>query len=49
MSLFRGTNYSLIYNPYATSYHEKTGYIITFVKFEEGGLVENERNAEEDE
>ena len=33
---------------YNTSYHEQTGDIITFEKFEEGNLVENEYNAEED-
>ena len=33
---------------YATSYHEQTGDIITFAQFEEGNLVENERNAEEE-
>ena len=32
----------------ATSYHEQTGIIITFAQFEEGNIVENERNAEED-
>ena len=36
------------YIPYDTSYHETTGDIIIFAYFEEGGLVENERNAEED-
>ena len=29
---------------YATSYNEQTGDIITFAQFEEGNLVENERN-----
>ena len=33
---------------YATSYHEQTGNIITFSQFEEGYLVENGRNSEED-
>ena len=37
------------YIPYATSYHEKTGGIITFAQFEEVHLVENERNLVEDE
>ena len=32
------------YIPYATSYNEQTGDIINFAQFEEGGLVENERN-----
>ena len=32
-----------------TSYHEKTGNIITFAQFEEDYLVENKRNTEEDE
>ena len=39
---------AVLYFPYATSYHEKTGGIITFTQFEEGGLVENEHNSEED-
>ena len=29
---------------YATSSHEQTGNIITFEQFEEGNLLENERN-----
>ena len=33
---------------YATSSHEQTGDIITFAQFEEGNLVENEHNIEED-
>ena len=33
------------YIPYATSSHEKNGKIVTFTQFEEGDLVENERNA----
>ena len=37
------------YITYATSYDEQTGNIITFSQFEEGGLVETERNSEEDE
>ena len=32
---------------YTTPSHEQTGTIITFAKFEEGSLVENERNSEE--
>ena len=28
---------SVLYIPYATSYHEQTGDIITFPQFEEGG------------
>ena len=38
---------SVSYIPYATSSHEQTGNIITFEKFEDGGLVENGRNAAE--
>ena len=38
---------AVLYIPYATSSHEKTGDILTFAHFEEGGLVENERNVEE--
>ena len=37
---------SVWYIPYPTSYYEQSGNIITFAQFEEGGLVENERNAE---
>ena len=37
------------YITYAASYHEQTGKNITFAQFEEGNLVENECNAEEDE
>ena len=37
------------YIPYAGSSQEQTEDIITFAKFEEGYLVENECNAEEDE
>ena len=37
------------YVPYATSYHEQTGNIITFSHFEEVDLLENERNSEEEE
>ena len=39
---------TLLHIPYATSSHEKTSNIITFTQFEEGNLVENERNVEED-
>ena len=39
---------SVSYIPYATSSHEKTGDNITFSQLEEGSLVENELNAEED-
>ena len=34
---------------YTTSYHEQTGGIVTFAQFEEGNLVENEHNTEDDE
>ena len=37
------------YIPYTTSSHEQTGQIITFVQFEEGNVLEKERNVEEDE
>ena len=37
------------YIPYATLSHEQTRKIITFAQSEEGNLVENERNTEEDE
>ena len=37
------------YIPYATSSHKQTGNIMTFEQSEERNLVENERNAEEDE
>ena len=40
---------AVLYIPYATSYHEQTGDIITFEKFKEGVLVENERDVAEDE
>ena len=40
---------SVLCIPYATSSHEKSSDIITFVHFEESNLVEIERNAEEDE
>ena len=39
----------VLYITYGTSSHEETRDNITFAQFEEGGLVENERNAEEDE
>ena len=38
----------LLYISYTTSFHEQTGDIITFAQFEEGILLENERNLEED-
>ena len=34
---------------YATSYHEKTGEIITVVQFEQESLAEYRRNSEENE
>ena len=37
------------YITYSTSYHEQTGNIITFARFEEGVLLENKHNKEEDE
>ena len=40
---------SVLYIPYAKSSHEHTGDIITFAQFEDGDLVENGCNAEEDE
>ena len=40
---------SVSYIMYATSYHEKTGNIITFAQFEEGGLVQNKNSGEEEE
>ena len=43
------TRPSVLHIPYAPSYHEQTGNIITFAQFEEGDLVENERNIVEDE
>ena len=39
----------VLYIPYAISSHEQTGGIITFSQFEEGDLVENERNLAENE
>ena len=38
----------VFYIPYATSSHEHTGNIITFSQFEEGNLVEKERDSEEE-
>ena len=38
---------SVLYIPCATSSHYQTGDIITFSHFEDGNLVENDRNAEE--
>ena len=38
------TRLAISYNTYATSSHEQTGDIITFVQFEERYLVENERS-----
>ena len=40
---------SVSYILYATSYHEQTGNNITFSQFEEGNIVKNEHNVEEDE
>ena len=37
------------YIPHATSYHEKTGDLITFAQSKEGDLVENKLNTEEEE
>ena len=37
------------YIPYSASYHEKTGDIINFEQFEQGGLLENKLNLVEDE
>ena len=37
----------VIYTPYYTSSKEKTGDIITFTQFEEGGLVSKTRNIAE--
>ena len=39
---------SVSYILYVTSYHEKTGDIITFEQFEEGYLCRKKCNAEED-
>ena len=44
----RTTQPAVLYILYATSSHEKTGYIITFVQFEEYNLVLNEGNVVED-
>ena len=38
---------SVLYIPYDAPSYEQTGDMITFAKFEEGNLVENECNAEE--
>ena len=38
--------HSVSYISYAISYHEQTDDIINLIHFEEGGLVENERNVE---
>ena len=40
---------SILYIPYDAPSYEQTGDMITFAKFEEGNLVENECNVEEDE
>ena len=40
---------AVFYIPYDASYLEQTDNIISFAQFEEGGLVENKCNAEEDE
>ena len=40
---------TVLYIPYATSYHEQNGDIITFSHFEEVDLVGNERHVEEHE
>ena len=37
---------AVLYISYTTSSNEQTDYIITFVKFEEGNLVENKHNTE---
>ena len=34
----------VLYIAFATSYNEQTGDIITFAQFEEGNLLDNERN-----
>ena len=51
MSILRGTCYATISIIYSVCYifSWKTGKIVTFAQFEEGYLVENECNAEEDE
>ena len=38
---------SMMYTPCATSSREQTGDIITFVHFDEGGLLSETRNDEE--
>ena len=35
---------AVTYTPYATSSKEKTGDVITFAQFEEGGLLTETRN-----
>ena len=35
---------AVTYTPYATSYKEKTGDVITFAQFEEGNLLSEIRN-----
>ena len=35
---------AVTYTPYATSYKEQTGDVITFAQFEEGGLLNEIRN-----
>ena len=35
---------TVTYTPYATSFKEQTGDVITFAQFEEGGLVTETRN-----
>ena len=40
---------AVLYTTYTKYYHEQTGSIIAFAQFEEGYLLKNERNAEEDE
>ena len=50
MYVFRGTHYatiSLVYSVRASS-NKQTGDLITFAQFEEGNLIENECNAEEE-
>ena len=39
----------MLYIQYATSDHEKNGYIMIFAQFEEDHLLENEYNVVEDE
>ena len=42
------TQRAVLYIPYDTSSHEKTRNIITFIQFEEGNLVEIQRNVVEE-